>query len=104
MTGIATVQRRGLEGRRRNHLSDGRLLGLEDRFGRHLDSLLERADLDPVLSLPDEELALAGNGAHEIRSWLTVAGAVFPAKARVLAYEPIAPWITGMGAVVFEPA
>jgi hypothetical protein len=26
------------------------------------------------VDLPDEEIELAGNGAHEIRSWLAVAG------------------------------
>jgi protocatechuate 4,5-dioxygenase beta chain len=36
--------------------------------------MLERDDVDSVLDLPDEEIELAGNGAHEIRSWLAVAG------------------------------
>ena len=30
--------------------------------------VLERGDMDAVLDLPDEELELAGNGAHESRS------------------------------------
>ncbi|HEX9259971.1 MAG TPA: hypothetical protein VF855_10580 [Acidimicrobiales bacterium] len=75
---------------------------IDAEFDRWFLSHLERGDVAPVLDLPDDELALAGNGAHEIRSWLTVAGAAAPARARVLAYEPIVPWITGMGAVVFE--
>jgi aromatic ring-opening dioxygenase catalytic subunit (LigB family) len=75
---------------------------IDEEFDRWFLDHLRRGDLSPVLDLPDHELALAGNGAHEIRSWLTVAGAAAPARARVLAYEPVAPWITGMGAVVFD--
>src|SRR6266508_1533953 len=58
--------------------------------------------LDDVLDLPDAELELAGNGAHEIRSWLTIAGLASPSTAKVLAYEPITPWITGMGVVAYD--
>jgi hypothetical protein len=42
--------------------------------------------------------AVAGNGGHEIRDWLAVAGAM-PSRLRprVLAYEPLKPWSTGTG-------
>ena len=65
---------------------------------------LERGEIGEVLDLPDGELELAGNGAHEIRSWLTIAGLAAPATAKVLAYEPIAPWITGMGVAAYDLA
>lgn len=44
----------------------------------------------------------AGNGGQEIRDWLAVAGAM-PAnlKPRVLAYEPIAQWVTGTGVMAW---
>jgi len=77
---------------------------IDEDFDRWFLAHLEQGDVTPILEIPDDELALAGNGTHEIRSWLTVAAAAAPATARVLVYEPIAPWITGMGAVVFEPA
>ena len=51
--------------------------------------------------MADDEIALAGNGAHEIRSWVAVAAAAAPIPATVLAYEPITEWITGMGVVEF---
>src|SRR5262249_10981292 len=57
--------------------------------------------VEEVLALSDADLERAGNGTHEIRSWLTVAGAVPGRCARVLAYEPIAPWVTGMGVVTY---
>jgi 2,3-dihydroxyphenylpropionate 1,2-dioxygenase len=58
---------------------------------------LVTADVDAVTSLGDEGLEeRAGNGGHEIRTWLTG----FAAAGRPLAwtsYEPVAEWITGMG-------
>jgi hypothetical protein len=63
---------------------------------------LERGELDQILDMPDSEIELAGNGNHEMRSWLAVAGAVAPATARKLAYEPVYPWITGMAVAHWE--
>jgi aromatic ring-opening dioxygenase LigB subunit len=77
---------------------------IEETFDRWFLERLEEGDLTDVLSLPDEEIELAGNGAHEIRSWVAVAGAVAPASARTLAYEPIYPWITGMAVSHFDTA
>jgi Catalytic LigB subunit of aromatic ring-opening dioxygenase len=75
---------------------------IDEEFDRWFLGLLERGDIDAVLDLPDEELELAGNGAHEIRSWLAVAGAVAPARGQTMSYEPIYPWITGMGVSRFQ--
>jgi hypothetical protein len=42
--------------------------------------------------------AVAGNGGHEIRDWLAVAGAMTGRmRPRVLAYEPLKAWFTGTG-------
>jgi hypothetical protein len=77
---------------------------IEEDFDRWFLERLEQGDLEDVLGMSDDEIELAGNGAHEIRSWLAVAGAAAPAQARTLAYEPIYPWITGMAVSTFEPA
>lgn len=39
----------------------------------------------------------AGNGAAEIRTWIIAATAARARAARVLAYEPIEAWVTGIG-------
>jgi 2,3-dihydroxyphenylpropionate 1,2-dioxygenase len=44
----------------------------------------------------------AGSGGHEIRTWITLVGAVQNWKAELLAYEPIVPWATGCGLVAFS--
>ncbi len=71
-------------------------------FDRWFLQQLESGDLEELLDLPDDEIALAGNGAHEIRSWLATAGAAAPGRARTLAYEPIYEYITGMAVTQFE--
>lgn len=76
---------------------------IEERFDRWFLERLERGELEQVLDMPDEEIELAGNGNHEIRTWVTVAGVMAPAPARTLAYEPIRPWITGMGVAQWQP-
>lgn len=43
----------------------------------------------------------AGSGGHEIRTWITLAGAVQDWPATLLAYEPVYPWATGCGLVAF---
>jgi len=70
-------------------------------FDRWFLDRLAAGRVEEVLALSDAELERAGNGAHEIRSWLTVAGAVPGKPARVLAYEPVAPWVTGMGVITY---
>ncbi|HEY4631527.1 MAG: hypothetical protein JF630_03195 [Geodermatophilales bacterium] len=77
---------------------------IAEDFDRWFLERLERDELDQVLDMPDSELELAGNGSHEIRSWLAVAGAMAPARPKTLAYEPIYPWITGMAVAQWETA
>ncbi len=82
-------------------VGEPRVGDIDEEFDRWFLERLASGELEDVLSLSDEELEQAGNGAHEIRSWLTIAGAAAPATATVRAYEPIAPWITGMGVAQF---
>jgi len=47
----------------------------------------------------DDILRAAGNGGTEIKNWLVMAATVPQAKGRILFYEPMYSWKTGMGAV-----
>jgi aromatic ring-opening dioxygenase catalytic subunit (LigB family) len=51
---------------------------------------------------PERVEEVAGNGAHELRNWITTAALVDDARATVLAYEPVAEWLTGTAVVRFE--
>lgn len=73
-------------------------------FDRWFLDCLAGGRVDEVLGLSDADVEAAGNGAHEIRSWLTVAGAVDGAPGHVLAYEPITAWVTGMGVFTYRGA
>lgn len=44
----------------------------------------------------DEVIRCAGNGAAEIRNWIAAAAAARSNGARVLAYEPVSAWNTGI--------
>ncbi len=45
----------------------------------------------------------AGNGAQELRNWVAIAGAVGDRRGRVLGYQPVKEWLTGIGVVAFTP-
>src|SRR5262249_38960725 len=51
---------------------------------------------------PDRVEAVAGNGAQEVRNWITAAAALDDAPAEVLAYEPVAEWLTGTAVARFR--
>ena len=42
---------------------------------------LARGDLDRACAFTDDELDASGNGTHEVRNWVAVAGAMHPAAA-----------------------
>lgn len=74
---------------------------IDSGFDRWFLSRLAAHAFDDVLDMPDEELEEAGNGAHEIRSWLALAGVV-DRPAEVLAYEPVREWVTGMAVATYD--
>ena len=83
-------------------IGNPRVGDIEEDFDRWFLDRLEKGELEQVLDMPDSEIELAGNGNHEMRSWLAVAGAMAPTTATKLAYEPVHPWITGMGVAEWE--
>jgi Catalytic LigB subunit of aromatic ring-opening dioxygenase len=83
-------------------IGNPRVGDIDEDFDRWFLERLANGELEQVLDMPDDEIELAGNGNHEMRSWLAVAGAMAPTNATTLAYEPVHPWITGMGVAVWE--
>ncbi|HEY0813679.1 MAG TPA: hypothetical protein VGE11_10405 [Pseudonocardia sp.] len=84
-------------------IGNPRVGDIDEEFDEWFLDHLVRGDLDDVLDIPDSELELAGNGSHEIRSWVAVAGAMAPTNATRLAYEAVLPWITGMAVAEWDP-
>ncbi len=97
--GYAGLQRVALigAGGLSHFIGNPRVGDIDEEFDRWFLDRLANGELDQVLDMPDSEIELAGNGNHEMRSWLAVAGAMAPTTATTLAYEPVHEWITGMG-------
>ncbi|MBI2493700.1 MAG: extradiol ring-cleavage dioxygenase [Candidatus Rokubacteria bacterium] len=63
-----------------------------------------RGDVGPLTRLTWDEIERdGGNGGQEIRNWIALMGAVPGWKGEVLAYEPVAEWITGCATVWVHP-
>lgn len=72
-------------------------------FDKRFLETLTNGDRSQVADYSDEEIAReAGSGGHEIRTWITLAGALPDWEAKLLAYEPVVPWATGCGLVAFN--
>jgi hypothetical protein len=77
---------------------------INDAFDRDFLGLLEEGGAQRFAEewTPARLEDVAGNGAQELRNWLLVAALSGDRPAEVLAYEPVAEWLTGMGIVSFS--
>lgn len=67
---------------------------INTEFDRDFIARLESGDAARLTDYTRDEIDEAGNGAHEIRTWLVAAGAV-ETPFDVLVYEPVPEWLTG---------
>jgi len=67
---------------------------INEQFDRDFIARFESGDPDRLTAYTGDQIEEAGNGAHEIRTWIVAAGAAGTAFD-VLAYEPVPEWITG---------
>ncbi|MGY1719096.1 hypothetical protein ACI8AG_08615 [Blastococcus sp. SYSU DS0552] len=67
---------------------------INTEFDRDFLARLESGDRERLTDYSQDEIDRAGNGAHEIRTWLVAAGAA-GTPFEVLAYEPVPEWLTG---------
>jgi len=78
---------------------------VNEEFDRRILQLVQERDLDSLAALTDEQvIQQAGNGALEIRNWIVAMSALHACTPRVIAYEPVPGWITGLGFAELEPA
>jgi aromatic ring-opening dioxygenase catalytic subunit (LigB family) len=77
---------------------------INDAFDRaFLDALTRGTTMSFLRDWGDERLYTeTGNGTHEIRNFVLVAGLVNDRPARVLAYEAVHEWLTGTAVVAFS--
>ena len=79
---------------------------INEEFDRWFLERMERgetADITTRYAKYEDLEAVAGNGGHEIRDWLCVAGAMQNRlRPEVLAYEPLRHWATGFGVMMWS--
>lgn len=63
-------------------------------FDRDFLARLEAGDAERLTAYSQDDIDAAGNGAHEIRTWLVAAGAA-GTPFDTLVYEPVPAWLTG---------
>jgi aromatic ring-opening dioxygenase catalytic subunit (LigB family) len=72
-------------------------------FDRHVLDMIASGRGKDLTELKFEDAEKeAGNGANEIRNWITILGAVNGGKGEILAYEPVPAWATGIGIVSYS--
>jgi hypothetical protein len=77
---------------------------INPEWDRQVLDHIARADVEPLLGLSQAEIERdGGNGGQEIRNWVALLGAVPGWKGELLAYEPVAEWITGCATVWVHP-
>jgi aromatic ring-opening dioxygenase catalytic subunit (LigB family) len=72
---------------------------VDEQFDKRFLDLLCRQD-PAMLDITDVEMEAIGNGTHEIRNWIAVAGAVEGAKGEVVMYEEA--MVVGFGMMQFQ--
>jgi len=76
---------------------------IDESFDRQFLDQMRRSSLERLESYTIAELSAAGAGAVELLNWIALAGALGGVPGEVLAYEPVVPWATGIGAMAFDP-
>jgi 2,3-dihydroxyphenylpropionate 1,2-dioxygenase len=77
---------------------------INDEFDRMLLERLARGEARGFMDdwTSDRVIEVAGNGAQEIRNWLTIAGLVQDRPLELIAYEAIPEWHTGTAVARFN--
>jgi 2,3-dihydroxyphenylpropionate 1,2-dioxygenase len=75
---------------------------LAEDVDRDVLATLERGDGARLVDYQDDLQRLAGNGAAELRNWITAAAACGFAPTRTLCYSPMPEWLTGMAVALID--
>lgn len=79
---------------------------IDSAFDRDFLAAMAAGDLAKLAAYSTESLMAAGAGAMELLAWIALAGAVAEAtggvQGRVVAYEAVTPWATGIGAMILQ--
>ena len=72
-------------------------------FDERFVGAIARGDLDSICRISDKEIDTVGNGTHEIRNWIAVAGAMHPHRPTVVTELPyVTGWNSGVHQLLWE--
>ncbi len=78
---------------------------IDTEFDARFLARMTRPSLSELAAYSDAELLAAGAGTLELLAWICLAGIMGAASApRVVAYEPVKPWATGIGFIDYGVA
>jgi len=75
---------------------------LAEDVDRAILATLEHGDGRSLVDYQDTLQELAGNGAAELRNWITASAACGFAPTRTLCYSPMPEWLTGMAVALID--
>lgn len=88
---------------RRRQIIRAATAAINPDFDREFLSRLESGELTRYASWSTADVdRIAGNGAQEIRTWLAMAAALGHRPGRLLAYEEMPEWLTGMAVALIK--
>ena len=71
---------------------------INEKFDKEFLSAMERGDMAYLTAADASALQeRGGNGMNEVRTWMAAWGAVHGLPCQIVAYDPVAEWVTGMG-------
>lgn len=77
---------------------------IDTEFDQTFLSLITAGNLEALEKYTDADLSEAGAGTLEILAWFALAGILGGSTGKVLSYEPVKQWATGMTVVQFNLA
>jgi protocatechuate 4,5-dioxygenase beta chain len=82
-----------------------RMGDVNEEWDRQVLDLVRKGDVDALMAMEDEEIiAVAGNGALEIKNWIFAMAALGSSQAELIAYNPVPEWVCGFGFVELQAA
>jgi Catalytic LigB subunit of aromatic ring-opening dioxygenase len=77
---------------------------IDSDFDRTFLARMASGNVTELAAYSNADFAAAGAGAFELLAWIALRGAIGDAPGRVLGYEAVVPWATGIGFMTFDLA
>lgn len=74
---------------------------IDTDFDARFIARMNGGDLEALGAYSDQDLLKAGAGTLELLAWICLAGVMGGASSRLVCYEAVKPWATGMGIVAY---